>query len=209
MCNLEAEPQTVLWRETVYFLIDWHWNFTFLSCILVAWPSYLVTLLVQIFFHQEFLRVSSGYCEKLLVHSDFSPDVALSQTVVPPGLCSEFLLPLETKMWYICISVHDLLNSITFIITNTVVVNAIWPLGQASEPQLNTILGDFRFRHLRIPCDFTDWLVHESIYLLSKNFLTAYFVPGNTPGTQILIENWRPTLRTIYISVLFLPMYFS
>lgn len=108
VCNLEAEPQTVLWRETVYYLINWHWNFTFLSCILVAWPSYLVILLVQIFFHQEFLRVSSGYCEKLLVHSDFSPDVALSQTVVPPGLCSEFLLPLETKVWYICMSVHDL-----------------------------------------------------------------------------------------------------
>lgn len=98
--------QTILWRETVSFLINWHWNLTFLSCVLVAWPSYLVILLVQRFFHQGFLTGSSGYCEKLLVHSDFSPDVALSQTVVPPGLCSEFLLPLETKVWYIymCVS---------------------------------------------------------------------------------------------------------
>lgn len=209
VCVILKQSPKQSYEERVYFLINWHWNFTFLSCILVAWPSYLVILLVQIFFHQEFLRVSSGYCEKLLVHSDFSPDVALSQTVVPPGLCSEFLLPLETKVWYICMSVHDLQNNITFTITNTMVTNAIWPLGQATEPQLNTILGNFRSRHLRMPRDFTEWFVHQSIYLLNKNFLTAYFVPGNTLDTQILRENWRPTLRTIYISVLFLSMYFS
>lgn len=121
-----CRAQTVLWRETVYFLINWHWNLTFLSCVLVAWPSYLVTPLVQRFFHQEFLTVSSGYCEKLLAHSDFSPDVALSQTVVPPGLCSEFLLPLETKVWYMCVSVQDFKNNKTFVIINTVVVNALW-----------------------------------------------------------------------------------
>lgn len=122
LCNLDAEPKQSYEGRQCIFLINWHWNFTFLSCILEAWPSYLVTLLVQIFSHRECLRASSGYYEKLLVRSDFSPDVALSQTVVPPGLCSEFLLPLETKVRHIYTSVHDLENDTTFVITNIVVV---------------------------------------------------------------------------------------
>lgn len=187
LCNLDAEPKQSYEERQCIFLINWHWNFTFLSCILVAWPSYLVILLVQIFFHQEFLGVSSGYCEKLLVHSDFSPDVALSQTVVPPGLCSEFLLPLETKVWYTDTSVHDLENNITFVITNFVAVNIVWQRGRASESQVNKTEGDARFQPLRNPCGFTEWVVHESIihptktpWLLTSRQATLQAFKSNT-----------------------------
>ena len=193
-----CRAQTVLWRKTVYFLINWHWNFTFLSCILVAWPSYLVILLVQIFFHQEFLRVSSDYCEKLLVHSDFSPDVALSQTVVPPGLCSEFLLPLETKVWYIYMSVHNMENSTTSVISNTEVVNAVWPWGWASESQVHTISDIYQ-----LVCS----QIHPSNPTrLSQLLILCQVTPR---ALQIPKQHRRPTRKVLYAWLLFLLLCFS